>query len=111
MATEEKQTKAARNQSLFREVNERVRTVSIDLPHVELVGFVCECANTECLETMELTLPEYEAVRLVPTHFPVRPGHVPPDVEHVVGRHDRYFVVEKFGEAGNVAVREWQDEF
>jgi hypothetical protein len=48
---EEQARKAAKNQALFRDVNERIE---------ELVGkawhpaFVCECADEHCVETLEL---------------------------------------------------------
>lgn len=109
MANEEKQTKAARNQSLFRAVNERVSKISDSaFTDSETIGFLCECADTACTQTIDLTMAEYQAVRRVPTHFPVKPGHEWPDVERTVARHDRYIVVEKYGEAGKVAVQTWR---
>ena len=50
-----------------------------------------------------MSLGEYEAVRSEPSHFAVAPGHEEPTVERVVGRTDRYLVVEKVGEAGDLA--------
>lgn len=105
MSIEEKQTKAARNQALFRDVNEAIRSVSEDgVPAGEPVAFLCECADTACTETIELTLVEYESARRIPTRFPTVIGHEWLDVERVVERNGRYQVVEKFGEAGRVAV-------
>lgn len=106
MATDEKQTKAARNQALFREINESIRAVSEGgVPDGERMGFLCECADTACTETIELTLAEYEAARRVPTHFPIAVGHEWSEIERVVERYDGYEVVEKFGEAGRRAVQ------
>jgi hypothetical protein len=99
--------RAARNQSLFREVNEKIESVSQDASSMFL-EFSCECADTECFENVSLTLEEYEYVRRIPTHFFVKPGHVYRDVERVVetdGHGDRFEVVEKFGDAGTLAVR------
>ena len=105
MSIEEKQTKAARNQALFREVNEAIRSVNeTGMPVGEPVAFLCECADTGCTETIELTIAEYEAARRIPTRFPTAVGHEWPDVERVIERNDGYQVVEKFGEAGKVAV-------
>ena len=40
-----------RNEALFREVNERIETVSKGVPpDEELMGFLCECDNTACTE-------------------------------------------------------------
>ena len=54
-----------------------------------------------------MTQLEYEEVRRRPNHFFVKPGHVLPGVERVVNQANgnRYQVVEKFGEAGKVAIR------
>jgi hypothetical protein len=48
---------------------------------------------------------EYEHVRAEPSHFFVRPEHNRPDIERIIEQHPDYWVVEKFGEAGE-AVRE-----
>ena len=99
--------RAARNQSLFREVNEKIETVSENSSSM-FQEFSCECADTECFEKVSLTLEEYEYVRRIPTRFFVKPGHIYRDVERVVetdGRGDRFEVVEKFGGAGTRAVQ------
>ena len=103
---EEKGERGARNQALFREINERIEDITGNdaVPTTELWNFVCECANTGCVQTISLGADEYEAIRRVPTHFPVALGHEYPDIERVVEQNERYAVVEKFGEAGKKAV-------
>lgn len=98
--------KAARNQSLFRDINERIVEITEDggMPKQEVWELICECADEACVEPIALTYPEYEAIRRIPTHFPIKPGHEIPDVERVVERHERYQVVEKLGESGKIAV-------
>ena len=54
------------------------------------------------VDTVELSLGEYEAIRTSPVHFLVKPGHDYPEFERVVDENDRYAVVEKFGEAAEV---------
>ena len=68
------------------------------------VQFVCECGDLECLERLELTRTSYEQVRSDPRRFVVAPGHEDTDVEHVVARRERYFVVEKIAVAAQVAI-------
>ena len=104
MAIEERQQiEGARTQSLFREVNERIEGIGKDL---RIEGEVlCECAQRDCTKTLPLTLEEYEAVRRIPTHFFVAPGHDVPQIDRVVEENERYAVVEKFGEGGKAAVR------
>jgi hypothetical protein len=96
----------ARNEILFREVNERVEEVSDaldgggDWPMV----FVCECGDTACVEKIELVRSQYEAVRANPKHFAVLPGHEDPRIARVVERHQGFFVAEKLGEAAEMAI-------
>lgn len=91
----------ARNQSLFREVNERIQYLG---EVNERIGynaeaatseFVCECSNTECISTIELTFVEYERVRSNPTWFVIKPNHDLVQIERIVSRDDGYAVVEK----------------
>jgi hypothetical protein len=91
--------KGAHNQALIREVNERIERVADDAAHPE---FLCECANEDCVETMELSIAEYEAIRSSPVQFPIKPGHDFPEFERVVEENGRYAVVEKFGEAARI---------
>jgi hypothetical protein len=100
--------RAARNQSLYREVNERVKEVNEAFDALYPVGeWICECANPECFETIEMTHGEYEAVRAGSDRFFVKPeeAHFVPEAEDVVERHERYWVVQKVGIAGELAQR------
>jgi len=97
-----RQIGAARNQSLFREVNERIEELR---PTDELIPFACECIDTDCTESLPLSHDEYESVRRFPTHFVVMPGHELNEFERVVEQNERYAVVEKFGPAGPVAMK------
>lgn len=100
----ERQVRAARNQSLFRDVNERLQGLADAFQHIAETGsFACECADTSCIDQMNLTLSEYEALRAVPNRFAVRPGHVYPDVEQVVAENERFTVVEKIEAAAREA--------
>jgi len=99
--------RAARHQSLFRDVNERIEELNEQFSQILPVGdWVCECADERCFESIELTMAEYEAIRTHPARFPVLPGHeLTPDVEVVVETHERYLVVEKQGAARDVAIK------
>ena len=103
-------TRTAQNESLFREVNERVKELNQAFDalsrHAE---WICECGNTACVEPVHLTHEEYEAVRARGSDcFLIKPdgAHVVSDVEVVVERHDRYWVVQKLGVAAEVAEEE-----
>jgi hypothetical protein len=91
--------KGAKNQALIREVNERIEQVAEDAAYPE---FLCECADTNCVEMIELSIGEYEAIRSSPVRFPIKPGHDYPEFERVVEENENYAVVEKFGEAASI---------
>jgi len=104
-ARNDRADRAAKNEAVFRRVNERLEEVNESFKvTTDNTKFVCECASIECAERVELTLSKYEAVRRVPTHFIVKPDHVlPEEEERVVERQEQYVVVEKFGRAGERA--------
>jgi hypothetical protein len=94
----------ASNQTLFRAVNEKMLALNetFELPSAE---FVCECSHLACTETIKITLADYTEVRSNPRWFLVAASdeHVVPEIEDIVSRTDRYFVVEKRDVAGEVA--------
>jgi len=90
--------KAARNHSLFREVNERIRLVAVTSGTTE---FLCECASVTCKETIHLTPAEYGRIRSSPASFTIALGHDLPEFENVIEVCDRYEVVQQKG-AGRI---------
>jgi hypothetical protein len=92
----------ARNEALFREVNERVEEVSGGSP-LETTDFLCECGNAECTESIALSGREYEQLRSDPLLFAVAPGHEIEDVEDIVAENDRFHTVRKREDAAGVA--------
>ena len=101
-----RQERAAKNQSLFREVNERVEDLNKRFhAFTVLSDWVCECANDECGVRIEMTVQEYEHVRSAGQRFLVASSdeHVWPDVERVVERRPNYWIVEKIEHSGAVA--------
>jgi len=85
--------KLAHNEALFREVNERIHDLrgSAAVP----TDYVCECANSECFETVALSETAYREIRAEPAHFLVVPGHELDEIERVVRRTGTYVVVVK----------------
>ena len=83
----------ARNQVLFREVNERLRELLDERSGT--ADFLCECSNEECIETVSLEIAEYERVRSRPNLFVVSRGHEIPAIEKVVHSNGSYVLVEK----------------
>jgi hypothetical protein len=70
-------------------------------------AFRCECWRIDCAARLRLSRPEWEEVRSRPERFAVAPGHtandVAPGVEEVVKECEHFWIVEKRGEAGQVA--------
>jgi hypothetical protein len=99
---DERRRRAALNQALFRQMNERTMDLHGSSAFIE---FACECAQKTCELPVPLSVDEYEEVRTVPTHFVVSRGHVAAGVEVVVRETQRFQVVEKVGVAAEIAGR------
>jgi hypothetical protein len=96
----ERERRLAENEAMWRSLNEA------DPPAPGRVGFVfCECARASCASQLEIAWGDYERVRSDPTSFVVLPGHEEPEIETVVRAEGGYAVVEKEGEAAEIAER------
>jgi hypothetical protein len=94
----------AKNEELFRKVNERIETVSHAVAEDDaLMEYLCECDRPDCYDRVNATRSEYEAVRAESTHFIVLPGHEDPRVERVALSNERFMIVEKQGAAARDA--------
>ena len=103
-----REERAARNEDLFRQLNDRLDVLAAldgrdDVPE----RLVCECSAAECSQPVELTASEYRQIRADGARFVVYPSdaHVDPEVECAVTRRERYWVVEKLGDAAVIAER------
>jgi hypothetical protein len=95
---EERRARIAANESVFRNVNEKIedlnRSVMAAVSDTEM-SVVCECGDLGCAEQIRIDTGLYEQVRSDPTLFIVLPGHAIQDVEEVVATHDGFEVVCK----------------
>jgi hypothetical protein len=99
-----REQRLARNENLFREINERVREIAAEHgADVHLYEFYCECSNTDCTLRVELALRDYERVREHGNRFLVAPGHDLPEIERIVEQSEGWWVIEKDGAAGELA--------
>jgi len=103
--TEPRTRKIGENEALFRSVNEQIEELSETFSvAAETMTIVCECGNRECVEQFEISVREYEDIRADASLFFVVPGHDEDDLERVVRRTDRYWVVSKReGEPARIA--------
>jgi hypothetical protein len=96
----------AKNESTFREANEKLedRVVELSLTE-ERTPYLCECDDPRCTEIIRLTIPEYESVRGNPRQFVVTLEHDSlPD--RVVEEHEGFTVIQKTGEEGRLVEKE-----
>ena len=71
--------RAAENESIFRNANERVEEQLGELTLEEgRSPFLCECEDVRCRTMLRLTREEYEHVRSEPNRFVLAPGHPSP---------------------------------
>jgi hypothetical protein len=96
----DRRERLARNEAVFREVNERIEELTREGQWLDLV---CECGNADCTEPVRLTVSDYERVRQEPTDFLVAPGHLIPEIERVVAAGAGYEVVRKLAGEGVLA--------
>jgi len=91
--------RAARNEEVFRGVNERIEEGAEQHAVSGTLPFHCECGSASCLETIEITSERYAAIIRERYRFVVLPGHEEPEIETVVETESTFLVVEKIGEA------------
>jgi hypothetical protein len=100
-----REERLARNELLFRDLNEQVEFVATPLDADEgTFEFFCECPDVDCTLRLPITLAAYENVRSDPTLFVVALGHDRPEIEDVLDRTDAYQIVRKRGGAARLAV-------
>ena len=95
----------AKNQALFREVNEHIAEVGTRLVAGDTQSeweFLCECGDTSCVERMVVPIHVYRDVRENGRRFILLPGHENLAVERVVERQPAYLIAEIFAEVGEV---------
>src|SRR5438067_12888463 len=108
---EVRRVRAAKNQSLLSEVNERIEELTAGEPSPmfeelrmsRTLDLACECMDDTCTERITMTVSEYEQIRSGSNAFFVKPGHQVPDVEVTVREEAEYIVVSKIGAGATVA--------
>jgi hypothetical protein len=94
----------ARNEALFRKLNERVQEIVTTIEHEPYALEVfCECGSASCVAKITLLRDEYEGIRAHPERFIVAPGHDTSEVERVVEKRSGSWIVQKEEEAAQIA--------
>jgi sugar/nucleoside kinase (ribokinase family) len=99
--------RAAQNDATFRQANEEIRARADEWGLDGALPAICECADISCTALVRITPDAYAAVRAHPARFVIVPGHEANDQgwTKVVADFGQYVVVEKVGEAAEVAKR------
>jgi hypothetical protein len=97
--------RVARNDAAFRLANEEIRAMATQWNMDGPLPAICECADPSCTTVVRVTPRQYEAVRSDPRWFINAPGHQinAHGWAYVISENDRFVVVEKIGEAGEIA--------
>jgi hypothetical protein len=105
---DERDERIAKNETVFRAANREIE-------HAEqeegggthrAIEVLCECGRPGCTGLISLTIAQYNDVHSQDDRFVVLRGHENPQLEKVVEERADYFVVDKFGEAEELAERE-----
>ena len=100
MGMDTRLVRMARNESLFREGNERLGGLRTAAGSPDSSAeFHCECGRETCSEWVWMKVSDYEAVRSQDDRFVVVPGHETPGLECVVERKAGFLIVDKVREA------------
>lgn len=92
---EERDRRIGLNESVFREINERIEEVATTFAARDVLDLICECGDASCTSRIQMTLDDYEKLRSDATTFAVVSGHEVLDIEEIVAQHKTYKVVRK----------------
>src|SRR5262249_32105426 len=102
IAAVSREAQRAKNEALFRNLNERLKelddrlvTTSIGAPARDPEVFFCACGHLDSMASVPMTRARDAAVRPHSELFVVLPEHVLSDIERVVEEYERFVVVEK----------------
>jgi hypothetical protein len=94
----------ATNETIFREMNEWTQEGNDGRPGSDpMDSYLCECSDRRCTEPIDLTRPEYEAVRAVSNRFAIAVNHENPEVDRLLSENLRFATVEKVGAGARIA--------
>jgi hypothetical protein len=96
-----REERIAYNEAWCRNLNER-KAEWMKGGHLA-AGFRCECWQVECDERIRLSGTEWREVRSRANRFAVVPGHIASEHESVIAEYPHFWLIEKQGEAGEVA--------
>jgi hypothetical protein len=94
--------RAALNEVLFREANEKIDRKGDELGYVGQIPFLCECEEPACSQVLRLEHDEYARARSNARRFLLAPGHETRGAK-LVETNERFSIVEKTGIEAEIA--------
>jgi hypothetical protein len=105
---EERHERIAKNETVFRAANREIEHAEKEAGGGagKIIEVLCECGREECSGLIALTVADWEGAHSQDDRFVVLQGHESAEIERVVEERAGYFVVDKFGEAEEIAEAE-----
>jgi hypothetical protein len=105
---DERYERIAKNETVFRAANRELEHADQEegAGPDQPIEVLCECGRQECGGVITLTVADYDGVHSQADRFVVLRGHESTEIENVVEERAGYLVVDKFGEAEDIAERE-----
>lgn len=100
---DERDERIAKNETMFRAANRELADQEEGGRADQRIEVLCECGRQGCSGVITLTVADYDRVHAQDDRFVVVPGHESTQIEGVVEEGDGYLVVDKFGEAEDIA--------
>lgn len=93
----------AKNEAVLRAANRELEQADKEVGGDGVLDVLCECGQEGCSGVISMAIAEYDSLHAQDDRFVVVPGHENPEIETVVDRRESYLVVDKFGEAEEIA--------
>ena len=105
---DERHERIAKNEVVFRAANREIEHADQESGGGadQVIEVLCECGRPGCGGVISLTVADYDGVHSQEDRFVVLPGHESTELERVVEERSGYVVVDKFGEAEEIAERD-----
>jgi hypothetical protein len=102
---DERDERIAKNETVLREANRELERAdqAEGATLGQMIEVLCECGRKGCGGVIALTIADYDGVHEQADRFVVLRGHEDTKIEKVVEERAGYFVVDKFGEAEDIA--------
>ena len=105
---DERHERIAKNETVFRAANREIEHAEKEAGGGadKIIDVLCECGREGCSGLIALTVADYDAVHAQDDRFVVLRGHESAEIERVVEERAGFLVVDKFGEAEDIAKTE-----